>query len=596
MTLDHLTIGIIGAGRMGSGLAEYAAVQGVKVVLVDPKEKSLTVALAGIKRNLADKISAGTLTESESEAILSRLKLGSNYAILAPCDLCIEVVVDNESIKKYIHKAALKHMKAEAVLLSNTLVLSIENLATGKAKPDRFMGVRFDFPPQSTTGVKLIRSNKTSSEAFDKARSILQQIGRQVTEAEDVKTKRRLSIRMTQRLCIGSVFLSIFIILWGLTGADESVSRQWIWGGLTLTFGCSVFMARYFLHMSKRIARITRAMTGLASDDLKVIVPDTDKEDEYGDLARIVDVFKMIVTQLDQISEHTEKEKMAAEERRLSIEHCAEDFRKVVTEVVNLVSSKAKELRTDAQDLSNGSSQTSSMATLLSTSTEQTISSINAVASASEELSASIGEINRQVTESSRISEQAVSQTQRTDTTISGLSEAVVHIGEVVQLIKNIAEQTNLLALNATIEAARAGDAGKGFAVVAGEVKSLASQTARATEEIVGKISAIQTVTNEAVEDIRAVGSIIEKNSNISQVIADGIRQQDQATREISRSIQNAVENTHQVSESIKQVTTAAAGSNGSAQNLLKTSTILSDESQKLEKQIATFLGNVCGH
>lgn len=594
---EHITLGIVGAGRMGSGIAEYMAHAGVKVILVDPKEKSLTVALASIKKNISEKIATGEMTQVEGDAVLARITTGNKYDILKPCSLCIEVVLDNESIKKYIHNEILRHISREAILVSNTLVLSIERLSEGKVNPSRFMGVRFDFPPQSTKGVKLIPSSQTSNENILRASDILQSTGRVVSQGKDVEKRRRTSLKSLQRICIAVVMLSLMVITWGMAGvSDASESRTWMWSGLVATYASVMFLFWFFLTTSERILNITKAMTGLASDDLRVVVPDTDKDDEYGDIARIVDVFKMIVSQLDQVSEHAEKEKIAAEERKQSIERCAQDFRLTVSEIVNLVASKAKELKDNAKGLSQGASQTSSLAGLLSTSTDQTNTSIDAVASASAQLSASIVEINRQVEESSRISEQAVSQTHKTDTTISGLRDAVTQIGDVVQLIRSIAEQTNLLALNATIEAARAGEAGKGFAVVAGEVKSLANQTGRATEEIVEKIGAVQSVTQAAVDDIRLIGSIIQRNSEISQIIAKGIRQQDCATHDISQSIQKAVSGTSQVTSSIKQVTSAAEGSSSAAQNVLHTSTTLSEEAQKLEDQINTFLGSVCGH
>ena len=595
MSSHEIVVGIVGAGRMGSGIAEAAAVAGANVILMDPKEKSVMIATAGIKKNLALRVQKSEITEAEKEQALARIKSGTTYSLLTPCDLCIEVVLDNESIKNYIHKAILNYLRADAVLATNTMTLPIESLAQKLERPENFIGILHGFPPQTTQDVKIIPSTKTSKATLEKAFEIFKKMGRKPTLAADKKVSSRISLKLIRRLNVSSLLLSLAVIGYGIWWVEDTAEmRLWVQGGLGLGAVSVAYLMVSLRAAFTRLSDIIHAMTGLASDDLSVIVPDVDKQDEYGDIARIVDVFKMIVKQLDNISDQSEKERIDAENKKQEIEHCAGEFQQTVGKIVGLVSSKAAELEGSARALTNESVQTSNLASVVSNATEQASSGIQAVASAAEELSASIYEINRQVAESTQISEQTVQQVKQTDVTVSSLIDAADQIGDVVKLIQSIAAQTNLLALNATIEAARAGEAGKGFAVVAGEVKNLANQTGRATEEIAQKIVTVQNVTKTAVDDIRNIGKIIERNSEISRTIAQSIEQQSSATREISASIHTAVVGTTEVSTSIKDVTVAADRSKDAANDVFTVSSSLSEQSRQLQDQIGQFLARVC--
>ncbi|MEI9984892.1 MAG: methyl-accepting chemotaxis protein [Aliidongia sp.] len=216
--------------------------------------------------------------------------------------------------------------------------------------------------------------------------------------------------------------------------------------------------------------------------------------------------------------------------------------------------------------MSATSDQTNHQVRAVAAASEEASSNVQTVAAASEELSASIGEISRQVTHAASIAERAVEETRRTDNTVRGLTETAGRIGEVVKLISNIAGQTNLLALNATIEAARAGEAGKGFAVVASEVKSLANQTAKATEEISAQIAAVQKVTQEAVDAIRSIGGTIGEVSEVATGIASAVEEQGAATQEITRNTQEAARRTREVSETVAGVTDGADATGAAAQ------------------------------
>jgi methyl-accepting chemotaxis protein len=271
----------------------------------------------------------------------------------------------------------------------------------------------------------------------------------------------------------------------------------------------------------------------------------------------------------------------------------ADDFEANVKGVVETVAAAATQLQGTAKTLGGAAEETTRQSTVVSAASEQAAVNIQTVASAAEELSASIGEISRQVSESAKIARDAVSQAKATDAQVDALSQGAAKIGEVVRLINEIASQTNLLALNATIEAARAGEAGKGFAVVASEVKNLASQTAKATEEIGGQIAAIQAATTGAVGAIRSIGETIARIDQISGSIAAAVEEQSASTAEIARNVQQASAGTAEVSSNIVTVTQAARDTGKSASEMLDSAGDLSRESARLSEQVDKFLREV---
>ncbi len=275
------------------------------------------------------------------------------------------------------------------------------------------------------------------------------------------------------------------------------------------------------------------------------------------------------------------------------LDSLADGLESGVRTVVDQVSASSVAMKTTARSMATTAEETTRRADAVATASEQASTNVQTVAAAAEELSASVGEISRQVSQSTRIAAQAVEEAERTNHSVQSLAQAAQKIGEVVKLINDIAGQTNLLALNATIEAARAGEAGKGFAVVASEVKSLANQTAKATEDIASQIKAIQEATAHAVSVISGIGGTIGKINEIATTIASAVEEQGAATKEIARNVQQASAGTTQVSSNIGGVTKATADTRQAADDVLSASEALSHHSDDLRAQIASFVRKI---
>jgi len=347
------------------------------------------------------------------------------------------------------------------------------------------------------------------------------------------------------------------------------------------------------ISVSRPILRMTGSMGKLAQHDLGTEIDGVGRKDEIGRMAEAVRVFKDNMIEGDRLAAEQQKAQAQKEQRQKAIEEYIASFDRSVQDALGTLASASTEMRATAEGMSATAEETSRQATAVAAASEQASANVQTVASATEEMSASIGEITRQVNQSNQIASKAVEEAAKTTATVQGLAAAAEKIGAVVQLINDIASQTNLLALNATIEAARAGEAGKGFAVVASEVKSLANQTAKATDEISQQISAMQGATQGAVEAIRGIDQTITKMSEISTAIASAIEEQAAATREITRNTQEAAHGTQEVSRNVQGVTQAATETGSAATQVLAASSELSQQSEVLRGQVGDFLEKI---
>ncbi len=345
--------------------------------------------------------------------------------------------------------------------------------------------------------------------------------------------------------------------------------------------------------ISRPVRDITDCMSRMAAGDRKVAVPGLEKRDEIGAMAKALEVFRAGLDEADRLAAEQATARADRERRATALEGLLGSFDRTATTVLGAVTTAATELGGTAQDMADLASQTNEQAAASAAAAEQTSANVQTVAAATEEMAASIQEISRQVTENTRIAAAAVAEAERTGHTVEGLAEAARRIGEVVGLIGEIASQTNLLALNATIEAARAGEAGKGFAVVASEVKALATQTARATEEIAAQIAGVQDATRGTVDAIQGIGRTITAISEVSAAIAAAIEEQNATTGEISRSVQQAAQGTEQVSRNVALVSGAAGRSGEAAGRVLGSAGELARQSEVLRREVEGFLQGV---
>jgi methyl-accepting chemotaxis protein len=362
--------------------------------------------------------------------------------------------------------------------------------------------------------------------------------------------------------------------------------------GILLGVGLGFFVGQY--GVAKPIRDLVVMLQRLAGGDYNVEIAGTDRRDEVGDVAKAALVFKDNgLAKIRMQEEQKQAELRAVGERKADMNRLANEFQSAVGNIIESVASSSTELEAAAGSLTKTAETTQQLSTMVATASEEASANVQSVASASEELAASVNEISRQVQESSTIANQAVQQAEKTDARIAELSKAAGRIGEVVQLITAIAEQTNLLALNATIEAARAGDAGRGFAVVAQEVKALAAQTAKATDEISTQIGGMQTATDEAVVAIKEISETITRISGIASMIAAAVEEQGAATQEIARNVQQAAAGTEQVATTITDVDRGAGETGSASTQVLASAQSLSGESNRLKTEVDRFLSTV---
>ncbi|HEY2210500.1 MAG TPA: methyl-accepting chemotaxis protein [Bradyrhizobium sp.] len=346
--------------------------------------------------------------------------------------------------------------------------------------------------------------------------------------------------------------------------------------------------------VTKPLKAVTESLTGLADGRTDIEVRHSGRHDEIGAIARTIGVFKNNRIERHQLEvERISAEKLAMDRRKAELNQFVEDFRAKIGGIIERVLNSSGQFEKDAQQLSVTAHSTADMSGQSANASRQASEHVRNAAAASNELSQSIVEISRRVQESNGVAADAVKQANATDERMAELSAAGDRIGDVVKLITSIAEQTNLLALNATIEAARAGDAGRGFAVVAQEVKTLAGQTAKATDEISAHIVNMQRATGESVNAIKAIGLTIERISEITTSISSAVEQQGTATESIAQGVQAAARGTLDVADNIERVAKGASDTGATSGQMLRSAQALSDVSIHLKDEVEKFLDSV---
>jgi methyl-accepting chemotaxis protein len=346
--------------------------------------------------------------------------------------------------------------------------------------------------------------------------------------------------------------------------------------------------------LAQPIARLKAAMERLAADDLQAVVPEVDRRDEIGQMAKAVEILKTNGLEVERLkAERTESDHQAARHRKEDMQRLAASFEGAVGDIIQNVSSAATKMEASANSLTMTAEKTAKLSTVVAAAAEEASTNVQSVASASEEMASSVQEISRQVRESATIAGRAVAQAEETNERVARLSDAARKIGDVIDLINTIAGQTNLLALNATIEAVRAGTAGRGFAVVAAEVKSLAEQTAKATGEIAQQISSIQIATEESVSAIKEITDTITCVSEISSTVAITIEELGAATGQIAKNVQQASEGTSTVASNIGDVQRGSSETGVASAEVFSAARSLSAESHRLKNEVGSFLTTV---
>ena len=342
------------------------------------------------------------------------------------------------------------------------------------------------------------------------------------------------------------------------------------------------------------LGELTQTMQKIANGQLAVDVTNRDRADEIGAMAQTVEVFKRNAMSIQSMErERSEQKDRAAAEKQTTLNQLADSFEGEILRVINTVSTAASQLQQNANVMNSTANETDRQSKLVQGASEQAIGNVRTVADAAEELSKSIDEIGQQVSAATKVTSSAVSQVATTTSMVEKLVAVVHRIGEIINLINAIASQTNLLALNATIEAARAGEAGRGFAVVASEVKSLAAQTAKATDEIASHIGAVQSGTNDVVNAIQAISSTIDEINNISATIAAAVTEQNATTAEIARNAEQAAGGSREVSGNIRGVSRAAADTGRVANEMVKAAVDLTQQAAALRVGADAFIARV---
>ncbi|MBI3453039.1 MAG: HAMP domain-containing protein [Rhodospirillales bacterium] len=548
----------------------------VAIPLVDDTSFSLNIALSSV----AEK---GTAQEIERQiALLTKGELAGFEAML-------KLIADVNSAQAVL-------VEAGGITQSEFLTPARERFTAAAARARKGLdGVKNVDPDETLRGVveAILTFGNGSENIFDLRR---RELAAEAASASALGGSRAIAAAFGAEVS-NMVSLAQDNAATATAESDTAINNGRLWllalAGFSLIAAFLIAWLYVGRNITARLIGLGQSMRAIAAGELATAIPSGGR-DEITDMAAALVVFRDTANEVKAANARAEAEReRAAAERRAEMMALAEEFEASVKRVVDQVSSGAARMQETATSMTRTVANAQERTQSVATASTQASMNVQTVAAASEELSASIAEIGRQVSDSAKTASRAVEEAGRTNTEIQGLAQAAQKIGDVVKLINDIAGQTNLLALNATIEAARAGEMGKGFAVVASEVKSLANQTAKATEDIAAQINAIQGATGHSVAAIQEIGKTIGEISQISTAIAAAVEEQGAATQEIARNVQQAAVGTDEVTSNITGVTEAANETGTSAGEVLDAARDMGRQSGVLAEEVGRFLARV---